>query len=228
LVTLLAGLSVGIVLLVLGMNLQAGNSPPVGAGASNSPASPSSPDSSDESTVPPRTSSPSGTKLTDTTRGTYAGRTRTAPIAIAIAVRNGTAIAYACDGNRLESWLMGNVTAGKIALTGKKDKNAHVEATIDGDRVDGSGVVGGRKITFDVRRVERPNGLYKFASRVQNAMIVGGWIVLANGDQVGVVSTDATPAPAGTLNPSTGVVTVNGRPEVAGPVDGSSGAGFGS
>jgi hypothetical protein len=228
LVVLLAGLSVGILVMVLLMNLQAGASPPIGAGASSTPVSPTSPDlpgaSSPGSAVP----SIPKTKLADTTRATYAGHTRTGDASIAIAVRDGTAIAYACDGHRLESWLVGTVTAGKIAMTGKKDKNAHVQGTIDADRAVGSGVVGGRKITFRVSRAKQPSGLYRIASRVQNAMIVGGWIVLADGSQVGVVTTDGAPAITGALDPSTGAVTVNGTHVVAGPVDGSSGSGFGS
>jgi len=231
-VTLLAGLSTGIVLLVLGMNFQAGKRPPIGAGASSSPVSPSSPDlpgpsaaSSASTTAVP---SIPETKRADTTRGTYVGHTQTGHASIAIAVRDGKAIAYACDGHRLESWLTGTVTAGEIAMTSRKDKNAHVEGTIDGDRVVGSGVVGGQKITFTVPRAERPSGLYRFARQVQGAMIVGGWIVLADGSQVGMVNTGGASATADTLNPLTGVVTVNGTRVVAGSIDGSSGTGFGS
>jgi hypothetical protein len=229
LVTLLAGLSVGIVLLLF-VSAQAGKNTPVGA--PSSPASPSSSVPPDASSAPqtsgPTLPSESKTTLADTTRATYVGPTRTGRASIAIAVRDGKAIAYACDGHRLESWLAGTVTAGKIDMRGKKDKKAQVEGMIDGDRLVGSGVVGGREIAFVVRRVERPHGLYRFASRVENAMIVGGWIVLADGRQVGVVSTDGVPATAGTLDPSTGAVTVNGTPVVAGSVDGSSGTGFGS
>jgi hypothetical protein len=232
LVTLLVGLSAGIVLLVLGMNSQAGKSPPVGGGAPSSPVSPSSPDLPGASAAPAASGSGkppvAKTTLADTTRGTYAGRTRTGRPSIAIAVRDGKAIAYACDGHRLESWLTGTVTAGEIAMTSRKDKNAHVEGTIDGDRVVGSGVVGGQKITFTVPRAERPSGLYRFARQVQGAMIVGGWIVLADGSQVGMVNTGGASATADTLNPLTGVVTVNGTRVVAGSIDGSSGTGFGS
>ena len=227
LVTLLAGLSAGIVVLLLLMSVRTGVNPPIAAGASGTPVPPASPDLPGASAAAPGSATPvPTTRLADTTRGTYAGHTRTGRASIAIAVRDGRAIAYACDGRRLESWLAGTVTAGRIALTGKKDKNAHVEGRIDGDRMAGSGVVGGRKITFTVPRVKRPSGLYRFAGQVQNATIAGGWIVLADGRQVGIANVDGVPAPGSTLNPLTGMATVGSKPVVAESVDGSSGTGF--
>lgn len=218
LVTLLAGLATGVVLLTLSLNATPAATPPAspGAGPATPPASPSA--------VPttPRASATSAPP--DRTRATFAGRTQTRSASIALAIRDGRAIAYVCDGNRLEVWLMGTAAAGKLALTGKN--NARLNGTFSASVAAGSGTLAGSPISFRVRQAERPSGLYRVATTVRNAKVVGGWIVLADGTQVGVLTTDQTPAPAPSLDTSTGEATVAGTPVVAGAIDGTTGSGF--
>ncbi len=91
----------------------------------------------------------------------------------------------------------------------------------------GSVAAGGHQWTFTARTVTAPSGLYRASAEVRGARIVAGWIVLADGSQVGLVDTgdpDAggTAAPAPTLDPATGTATVDGTPLNATPVNGSS------
>jgi hypothetical protein len=55
-------------------------------------------------------------------RASYAGRTsgrKAGEATVEIALRNGTATAYVCDGAKLESWLHGNVSGSSLTLRGK-------------------------------------------------------------------------------------------------------------
>jgi hypothetical protein len=55
-------------------------------------------------------------------RVSYAGRTsgrKAGEATVEIAIRNGTATAYLCDGAKLESWLQGSVSGSSVALRGK-------------------------------------------------------------------------------------------------------------
>ncbi|MGD9529293.1 MAG: hypothetical protein AB7V44_21190, partial [Pseudonocardia sp.] len=49
----------------------------------------------------------------------YAGRSADRRMTIAIAVKDGKAIAYVCDGKKIEAWLDGTLQGDTLALTGK-------------------------------------------------------------------------------------------------------------
>jgi serine/threonine-protein kinase len=69
--------------------------------------------------------------------------------------------------------------------------------------------------------VKSPSGLYRLSAQVRGAKVVGGWIVLADGTQVGVLSVDGQAQPAPQLDTSTGGVVVDGTAATAAPVDGT-------
>jgi hypothetical protein len=138
---------------------------------------------------------------------TYAGKVDGRAAAIAIAVRNGQAIAYVCDGGRLEAWLQGPAGDGQLALTGKN--GATVTGTHDGTTATGTAVAGGRTFTFKVKMVQAPAGLYRLADKVANAAVNGGWIV-ADGEQTGTLTVNGVTTAAPPLNTETGETTVNG------------------
>jgi len=105
---------------------------------------------------------------------------------IAIAVRDGHAVAYLCDGRTAEAWLQGTVSdAGAITMTGAR--NASLTGTIAGGKASGTVTAVGRQWTFTAPTVTAPSGLYRAAAQVRGAQVVGGWIVLANGEQVGMI-----------------------------------------
>jgi hypothetical protein len=138
---------------------------------------------------------------------TYAGKVDGRGASIAIAVRNGQAIAYVCDGAKLEAWLQGPAGDGQLALTGKN--GATVTGTHDGTVARGTAVVAGRTFTFTVKMVQAPNGLYRIADKVAAAAVNGGWIV-ADGEQTGTLTVNGVTGAAPPLNTETGEVTING------------------
>jgi len=105
---------------------------------------------------------------------------------IAIAVRDGHAVAYLCDSRTAEAWLQGTVSeTGAITMTGAR--NASLTGTVAGGTASGTVTAVGRQWTFTAPTVTAPSGLYRAAAQVRGAQVVGGWIVLANGEQVGMI-----------------------------------------
>jgi len=85
-----------------------------------------------------------------------------------------------------EAWLQGTVSdAGAITMTGAR--NASLTGTIAGGKASGTVTAVGRQWTFTAPTVTAPSGLYRAAAQVRGAQVVGGWIVLANGEQVGMI-----------------------------------------
>jgi serine/threonine-protein kinase len=156
-------------------------------------------------------------------RVTFAGSTQGGAASIAIAVKDGHAVAYLCDGNRAEAWLQGTATGGALALTGTG--NASLTGTYGNGAASGSVTAAGRTWTFSIKEVKPPSGLYRSTATVRNATVVGGWIVLANGKQVGVLNVAGTPEPAPELalapDGSGGTATVEGTTITAVDVEGS-------
>jgi hypothetical protein len=233
LVTLLAGLVTAAVLLTLSMTATARESarrtagtaqavpttaPPAPATAPPTTAPPTPVPPPPASNAPPAEPPPTRGGALDLTRATFAARLG-GGATIAIAVTDGSAVAYLCDGRRLESWLQGTVTGGRLALTGPG--GANLTGALGPAGAAGTVTAAGRTWSFEAPPADRPSGLYRIAATLNGAKVVGGWIVLADGSQVGVVTTDGAPAEAPRLDTSTGAVTVNGTQVTALPVDGT-------
>lgn len=138
---------------------------------------------------------------------TYAGKVDGRTASVAISVRNGQAIAYVCDGGKLEAWMQGPAGDGQLALTGKN--GAALRGTHDGVTATGTTFAGGREFTFTVKMVQAPSGLYRIADQVANAAVNGGWII-ADGEQTGTLTVNGVTTAAPPLNTETGETTVNG------------------
>jgi hypothetical protein len=150
---------------------------------------------------------------------TYAGRVEGGGATIAIALKGGKAVAYLCDGRRIEAWLQGTAANGQLSLTGAG--GASLTATYGNGRAEGTVVARSRQWDFSVAAVTKPSGLYRATANVRNADIVGGWIVLANGEQVGVLLVEDEPEPAPQINTASNTVFVNGTQITVNPVDGT-------
>lgn len=212
LLTLLAGLLVG--LFMLSLNATTGEKP-TSAAVKPSPSTKASPSTAPTKTTPPPSPSPSATPVPE---GVYTGRTDDDSSAVAITVRDDKAIAYVCDGKNVESWLQGDVKDdGSLKLTGKG--GASLEGTVKGTReIRGKANVGSGSYAFTVDKAKKPSGLYRANSTVAGARIEGGWIVLPEGEQVGILKRDGKPSPAPEIDPATGAVTVDGQQLTARPV----------
>ncbi|MEU0027709.1 hypothetical protein [Streptomyces sp. NPDC006335] len=220
LLTLLAGLLVG--LFMLALNATTGEKatssyvkpPASGKPSAGTKASPSAAPA--QSSTPP---SPSPTRpRTAVPEGVYTGRTDDDSSAVAITVRDDKAIAYVCDGRNVESWLQGDVEDdGSLRLTGKGD--ARLDGKVKGaQEIRGTARVGSGSHTFTLGRSKKSSGLYRANASVAGARIEGGWIVLPDGEQVGILKRDGKPSPAPEIDPETGAVTVDGQQLTARPV----------
>jgi serine/threonine-protein kinase len=148
---------------------------------------------------------------------------------IAIVIHDTSAVAYFCNGGALEAWMSGVPDNGKLALTGKDSASAQVNYALGHAR--GWVNVGGKHFLFSIIAVHAPSGLYQSIAVVRGATVKAGWIVLANGQQVGSLSTDPNaPAPtsqkAPALNLTTRTADFGGSTLHATPIDAETGSGF--
>ncbi|MXM68716.1 hypothetical protein GR925_36230 [Streptomyces sp. HUCO-GS316] len=212
LLTLLAGLLLG--LFMLSLNATTGTKT-ASSTYQDEPSPSPTPKKTVTSPAPPPTPSPSRSPVPN---ADYAGRTDDDSSAVAVTLRDGKAIAYFCDGRDKESWLKGDVRDdGSMRLTGKGD--AELNGTLKaGKRIRGTVDIGGGHYAFTADKAKKPSGLYRATAAVRGAKIDGGWIVLRDGTQVGILTRDGEPSPAPRIDPETGVVTVDGQQLTARPV----------
>ncbi|TDB74042.1 hypothetical protein [Micromonospora sp. KC723] len=154
----------------------------------------------------------------------WTGRLDAGRATIAITASGGEAAAYVCDGKKLEIWLRGTAADGRLSLTGKKD--ATLTGTIDGRTAAGEVVVGGKRWSFTatVDTSARPV-LFRATAAQRRAGVDGGWIMLPDGGQIGVLTRDGTPVPAPPLDPAFGTTIIDGLTVRAEPVSTDPGAG---
>lgn len=166
-------------------------------------ASPTASDS--ESTAPPTSEFPD--------KVVYAGRTKDGSAAIAVAVLGDKAAAYLCDGRDVESWLSGTVVGDTLAL--KSKGGAALKATLTDGVLTGTIDVDEPQ-AFAIKPAKAPAGLY----RAKGSKSTIGWIVLPDGSQVGIQTSDGTSAAAPELDPDNPTVTADGEQLSAEPVTG--------
>lgn len=144
-------------------------------------------------------------------RADYAGVAQGNGGLLALSIKNGKAIAYFCDG-RVESWLKGTAENNTVTLAGK---GSLITAALGDGKAQGRLQVGKAKWRFSAPVVKKPSGLYRASAVVRGAKVVGGWIILPGGRQVGLVKVGDDSSPAPELTPGS-PVTVDGgelRPE---------------
>jgi hypothetical protein len=129
-------------------------------------------------------------------RGVYIGRIPGSDALIAIATQRGRALAYVCDGKRVTAWFKGELNNDHALELHSKDGSTLI-ANLEANSARGA--------------LELPTGSYAFAAlpargdagfyRAEGAnQIVGGWIVLPNGEHRAGVSTPSGSRPAPPLN----------------------------
>jgi hypothetical protein len=139
---------------------------------------------------------------------TYVGYVDGGGASVAIIIDGDEATAYVCDGATVEVWLNGPAFNGELLLTGD---NGELVGSYDEAQATGRTVAFGREWTFTIEEVAPPEGLYQFADTVVGgAEVEGGWIVLPDGTQVGVLTVDGESGPAPALDLATGQVEIEG------------------
>lgn len=219
--TLLAGLLLAAFMLSLNATTGTKSSGYGGGGAASSPPTPPAPPASATpkapATPPPAPSTKAPPPSAPAAENVYAGRTTDDTAAVSISVRDGKAVAYYCDGRTRESWLKGDVKDdGSMRLTG--ENGADLEATTRAGKVQGQVEIGDRKQDFTAARANKPSGLYRATNEVRGTQVDGGWIVLQDGRQVGIVTRGGKPSAAPEIDPATGAVVIDNARLIARPV----------
>lgn len=156
-------------------------------------------------------------------RADYAGKVTGGGASIAVSARDGHAIAYVCDGKKVEAWLQGVTVGGKLDLKGAPD--ATLTGSFDSASATGTVTAAGRTYRFTVPAAKKPAGLYRATPKVKGKAAKVGWIVQPDGSQVGILTTDEGPSAAPPLDPAAATATVDGTPVTAEAITGLAGTG---
>lgn len=160
----------------------------------------------------PAPASPAVTQKAAVAEKVYAGRSSGNEVTVAIAVKDGRAVAYVCDGKKVEAWLEGTLTGAALDLR-SADGAATVTGTLDEAKSLGTVTVGEKQWPFAAKGVVAPAGLYEGRADVRGVAGRIGWIVLGDGSQTGAVNRGGVVAPAPELDPADlGGVAVDGVP----------------
>jgi hypothetical protein len=140
----------------------------------------------------------------------YAGRTAGNEATIAIALKDGRAVAYLCDGKKVEAWLEGTVEGSALSLTGPDG------ATITGELSDGAvfgqATAKGKEWPYSAALATPPAGAYRGRVSVAGVQKRIGWNVLPDGSVTGIVSDANGSAPAPPLDPAARTASLDGVP----------------
>lgn len=214
LATLVAVVLLGAVLLVVNM----ANTPPpagsaVAASAAAAPARAAEPRPADAALAP---AAPAPAPVV--AEKAYTGRSAGNEVTVAIAVKNGKAVAYVCDGKKVEAWMEGTLAGEKLTLQGKA---AGLSATVSEKATLGSLTVDGAEWPFAAKGVAAPAGLYEGRGVLKGVAARAGWIVEENGKVTGLLAAGGQTLPAPVIDPAApAAITVDGSPMTVTPVGG--------
>jgi hypothetical protein len=241
-ITLIVGLALAAALLVSSMTAvsekKAAAAEASASAAANSGAAATASAAQPTGTVASATaaSSPSAAPSTSASQGfvipphaNYDGEVQGDLGSVAIVVHDTFAIAYFCNGKTQEAWLKGTPHNGKLSMTGKN--NASLTADYALGHARGTVIVDGISHVFSIIAVHKPSGLFQSIAVVRGATVKAGWIVLANGTQVGSLEPDANSAtPSAQTAPKLDLSTLTAQDDgttlTATPIDGETGSGF--
>ncbi|MGQ0576180.1 MAG: hypothetical protein ACT4RN_18545 [Pseudonocardia sp.] len=151
----------------------------------------------------------------------YAGRSSGNEVTVAIAVKDGRAVAYVCNGKKIEAWLEGTLQGDKLALSGKD--GASVTGTVTEASTFGEVTAAGKTWPYAAKGVQAPAGLYEGRADVRGVATRIGWVVEDDGRVTGSYTdangvTDTAPA----LDPANpNAVTFDGVPVTVTTIDGA-------
>lgn len=210
LLTLLAVVVLALILLAVNLTTKTDGASSPTAGSST--AAPAAPAQAAPPAAPPAdagTPIPAQAKYTGKTSGRKAGEA-----SVAVAVKDGRASAYLCDGKTLEAWLNGPVQGSSVTLTGKNGSTLTGSYT-DG-RLSGNVTVGGLSWAFSATPSKSPAGVYRARKGTADA----GWIVYPDGSQTGVQNVGGQASPAPALDPASGSAVLGGETVPVQTIDG--------
>lgn len=245
-ITLLVGVALAVVLLISSMSAvsakkaalaaasssAAASAPAVSAAASTAAAS-ASPSASAAASASASASASSPGSFVIPPHANYDGEVQGNLGAVALVVHDTFAVAYFCNGSTIEAWFSGTPDNGKLNMTGKGAASAGATLTANYalGHARGTVVIKGVSYVFSIIAVHKPSGLFQSIANVRGAAIKAGWIVLANGTEVGSLNPDVNAAnpvsqAAPKLNLSTLTADDNGTTITATPIDAETGTGL--
>jgi hypothetical protein len=149
----------------------------------------------------------------------YAGRSAGNEVTIAIAVKNGRAVGYVCDGEKIEAWFEGTLGGERLDLRG--GDGSTITGTATPASTFGAVTIGRTSYPFSAAGVEAPAGLYEGNASVRGVTARLGWIVTADGSVTGVANMAGRRGPAPALDPAAPyLVEVDGVPVAVSVIDG--------
>lgn len=150
---------------------------------------------------PSSTAQPAGAAASKpaTPDAAFVGRDDAGKMDVAIAIKDGQAVGYLCNGRSVEAWLEGTATDGRLALESATG-DATIYADFDAKGATGTAVVGDYEFDFEIDPAEPPAGLY----RKKDGNTTTGWIVQSDGEQVGIANTNGAKRPAPALDTTAG------------------------
>jgi hypothetical protein len=213
LLTLAAVAVLGAALLVL--NLAEGNRQPAPLAVAEAPTA-AAPTGTAESVpaateAPPTAAAPEAAVVTEMA---YAGRSSGDEVTVALAVRDGRAVGYICDGRRIEAWVEGTVTGDQVSLVSASGRTK-VLGTLDETAAVGTVSVDDRQWPYEAKAVVAPAGLYEGRANVDGVATRIGWIVENDGRVTGLATAEGgdQPLPAPPLDPAApDTVQIDGTP----------------
>jgi hypothetical protein len=151
----------------------------------------------------------------------YAGRSAGNEVTVAVAVKDGNAVGYVCDGKEVEAWLEGTLTGSDLRLSGAEGGSS-ITATVSAAATFGTITVAGEELPFAAEDVEVPAGLYEGRASVRGVATRIGWIVDGEGKVTGVANARGVRRTAPALDPADpGATRIDGVPVTVTPLDGA-------
>ncbi|MHA6784752.1 hypothetical protein ACVGOW_27710 [Pseudonocardia saturnea] len=150
----------------------------------------------------------------------WAGRSSGNEVTVAIAVKDGRAVAYVCDGEEIEAWLEGTLAGSALSLQGAD--GAVLTGTVDDTAAFGSVAVSGGQWPYAAQVVQAPEGLYDGRANVDGVAVRIGWIAL-DGTVTGGARAAGEVVAAPAFDPAApGSTVLDGVPVTVTAVDGAS------
>lgn len=137
----------------------------------------------------------------------WAGWSAGREVTVAIAVKDGKAVGYVCDGKKIEAWLEGTLIGDKLSLKGSG--GAALDGTATAASASGTVTAGGKSWPYTAKAVKAPEGLYQARANVRGVATRIGWIVVG-GTRTGLQQSGDELRAAPPLDP--GGVIVDGTP----------------
>ena len=236
-ITLLVGVALAVVLLISSMSAVSSKKAALAAASASAAASaaPAATSSSAASSAaasgsPSSSAAASASGFVIPPHANYDGEVQGNKGAVALVVHDTFAIAYFCNGGSIESWFSGTPHDGQLTMQAK-GSNGSLTANYALGHARGTVVVNGVSYIFSIIAVHKPSGLFQSIATVRGAKIKAGWIVLADGTEVGSLNPDVNAAnsvsqAAPKLDLSNLTADDNGTTITATPIDAETGTGL--